>query len=53
METRLYRSVTSSLLMRKQPDDTAWPIVSGPGRSPWIDGVVDLMLYGVLEDNVR
>lgn len=34
-ETRLYRSVTSSLVMRKQPDETAWPIVSG-SLEPWM-----------------
>ena len=33
--TRANRSVISSLTRRKQPDDTAWPIVSG-GLVPWM-----------------
>ncbi len=33
--TRLYRSTTSSLVMRMQPEDTAWPIDSG-SLEPWM-----------------
>ena len=33
--TRPNRSMTSSLTRRKQPDDTAWPIVSG-ALVPWM-----------------
>ena len=33
--TRSYRSMTSSLRMRMQPDDTAWPIVQG-SFEPWM-----------------
>ena len=33
--TRSYRSLMSSLVRRKQPDDTAWPMVSG-SFEPWM-----------------
>ena len=33
--TRSYRSITSSLTRRKQPEETAWPIVSG-ALVPWM-----------------
>src|SRR5215467_7096665 len=32
--TRLYRSITSSLVSRMQPDEMAWPIYSG-WLVPW------------------
>jgi hypothetical protein len=33
--TRSYRSLISSLVRRKQPDDTAWPMLSG-SFEPWM-----------------
>src|SRR5450631_3145603 len=40
--TRLYRSMTSILRMRIQPDDTEWPIFSG-SLVPWIRYSVSLL----------